>query len=85
MAARLETGRGADLRARRLWQRLVAEHASAPEAAEAHLEWARGLRRAGDADGARDHLEQLILTYPGSALVPQARRELDALRTGVAA
>ena len=85
MAARLETGRGADLRARRLWQRLVAEHASAPEAAEAHLEWARGLRRAGDADGARDHLEQLILTYPGSALVPQARRELDALRMGVAA
>lgn len=85
MAARLETGRGADARARRLWQRVAVEHAAAPEAAEAHLEWARGLRRAGDGDGAREHLEHLILTYPGSALVPQARRELDALRPGVAA
>jgi len=85
MAARLETARGADLRARRLWQRVAAEYAAAPEAAEAHLEWARGLRRAGDGEGAREHLEHLILSYPGSALVPQARRELDALRTGVAA
>ena len=84
MAARLETGRGADGRARRLWQRVATEHAAAPEAAEAQLEWARGLRRAGDGDGAREHLEHLILTYPGSALVPQARRELDALRPQVA-
>jgi hypothetical protein len=30
--------------------------------------------------GAREHLETLILDYPDSALVPQARRELDALR-----
>ena len=63
----------------------ASRHATAaPEAAEAQLEWARGLRRAGDGDGAREHLEHLILTYPGSALVPQARRELDALRPQVA-
>jgi hypothetical protein len=28
-------------------------------------------------------LEHLILTYPQSALVPQARRELDLARAGI--
>jgi hypothetical protein len=41
------------------------------------------LGRAGDTAGAVDRLEHLILTYPQSALVPQARRELDLARTGV--
>ena len=66
-----------------LWQRVANEHEKAPEAPEAHLEWARGLKRRGDVAGARARLEHLIINYPGSALVPQARRELDALRTGV--
>lgn len=79
MAARLETARGADRRAVPLWQRVTAEHATSPEAAEAYLEWARALARGGDRDGARARYETLILTFPGSALVPQARRELDAL------
>ena len=82
MAARVETARGAEARAVALWTRVATEFASAPEAAEARLEWGRALRRRGDRRGAREQLEHLILTYPGSALVPQARRELDALPAG---
>ncbi len=62
-----------------LWQRIIAEFDEAPEAAEAELEWSRALRSAGDASAAREHLEHLILTWPQSALVPQARRELGLL------
>lgn len=79
IAARVSTSQGDDARAMRLWDRLAARHPETPEAAEAHLDWARTLRRRGDVSGARTHLETLILTYPGSALLPQARRELDAL------
>lgn len=79
MAARLETSRGADVRALPLWTRVAESYAEAPEAAEARLEWGRLLKRRGDARGARSQFETLILTYPTSALVPQARRELDAL------
>jgi len=82
MAARVETSRGADARAVSLWTRVATDFASAPEAAEARLEWGRALRRRGDRRGAREQFEHLILTYPGSALVPQARRELDALPAG---
>jgi hypothetical protein len=81
IAARIETARRADRRALALWERVATKYAQAPEAPEAYLEWSRGLRRRGDVSGARDRLEHLILTYPGSALVPQARRELDALRS----
>jgi hypothetical protein len=63
-----------------LWQRIVEQHATAPEAAEAELEWARALRRSGDIAGAIAHLEHLILNAPQSALLPQARRELDLVR-----
>ena len=42
------------------------------------------LEARGDASGAGERLEHLILTYPNSALVPQARRELETLRSGVA-
>jgi tetratricopeptide (TPR) repeat protein len=66
-----------------LWQRIVEGHAEAPEAAEAELAWARVLRRRGDGKGAIAHLEHLILTYPTSALVPQARRELELARGNV--
>ena len=41
------------------------------------LEWARLLRRRGDTSGAIAHLEHLILNSPDSALLPQARRELE--------
>ncbi len=82
LAARIETARRDEERSLTLWKRVAAEHPESPEAAEADLEWARGLRRRGDIPGARERLEHLILTYPSSALVPQARRELDTLRVG---
>jgi len=61
----------------------VQQHAQSPEAPEAELEWARALRQSGDAGAATERLEHLILTYPQSALVPQARRELDEIRRAV--
>ena len=54
---------------------------SAPPAAE--LEWARVLVRQGRAADALPHLEHLILTYPGSAFVPEARRELERARGAI--
>lgn len=82
LAARVQSARHQDGPAIALWQRILTQYPIAPEAAESDLEWARTLRRKGDVAGAIDHLEHLILTYPQSALVPQARRELDAVRTG---
>lgn len=63
-----------------LWKSLVTSHATMPEAAEAELEWARLLLKRGDRAGAITHLEHLILTWPESALLPQARRELEEAR-----
>jgi hypothetical protein len=80
MAARLLTARGDDARAVPLWMRIVTEYVSSPEAPEGDLEWARAAIRAKDTGTATTRLEHLLLTYPTSALVPQARRELDALR-----
>jgi tetratricopeptide (TPR) repeat protein len=51
---------------------------AAPPAAE--LEWARLLVRDGRAAEAIPHLEHLILTYPNSASVPEARRVLERAR-----
>ena len=82
-AARIYSARHDDTAAIALWDRIVKDYASAPEAAEAELEWARTLRRNGDRAGAVEHLEHMILTYPRSALVPQARRELDLARQSV--
>jgi hypothetical protein len=66
-----------------LWERIVREYAASPEAAEADLEWARTLRRTGDNRGAIARLEHLLLTYPQSALAPQARRELGLARNAI--
>ena len=79
LAARLHHGRGDWARAEPLWQRILERHEGSPEAAEADLAWARSLQSRGDRAGARARLEHLILSYPTSALVPQARRALDAL------
>jgi tetratricopeptide (TPR) repeat protein len=78
--ARVRAARNDSKGAITLWQRIVEQHATAPEAAEAELEWARALRRSGDIAGAIAHLEHLILNAPQSALLPQARRELDLVR-----
>jgi tetratricopeptide (TPR) repeat protein len=82
-AARIVSARHDDSSAIALWQRIVNDYSAAPEAAEAELEWARTLRRKGDTAAAVQHLEHMILTYPRSALVPQARRELDLARQSV--
>lgn len=81
VGARLNAARGVD--ATPLWQRIVAEFAATPEAVESELEWARALRKKGDAAGAATHLEHLILSAPQSALLPQARRELELARGAV--
>ena len=41
---------------------------------------ARLLTRSGRSEAAAERFEHLILTYPASAVLPAARRELDALR-----
>ena len=79
-AARIHAARGDAKSALASWQRIVAQHGDAPEAAEAELEWARALRHGGDTQGAIAHLEHLILSAPESALLPQARRELELAR-----
>src|SRR5436190_1756718 len=54
---------------------------AAPPAAE--LAWARLLLRHGKAEDAVAHLEHLILTYPTSAVVPEARRELERAKGAI--
>jgi tetratricopeptide (TPR) repeat protein len=82
-AARMYAAHGAEQRAAPLWEAIVTRTPDAPEAPEAELEWARALRREGKATAAVARLEHLILTYPQSALVPQARRELELARRAV--
>jgi tetratricopeptide (TPR) repeat protein len=82
-AAQLRAALHDDTQAVALWRRIVEQQSATPEAPAAELEWARALRRHGDNAGAVARLEHLILTYPQSALVPQARRELDLARSGI--
>ena len=82
-AARLHGARGDLARAVPLWRAVVDRYPASAEAPEAELEWARALRRGGDAAAAIARLEHLILTYPNSALVPQARRELELARANI--
>jgi len=82
-AAQLRAELHDDAQAIALWKRIVEQESATPEAPSAELEWARALRHRGDAAGAVARLEHLILTYPQSALVPQARRELDLARAGI--
>jgi tetratricopeptide (TPR) repeat protein len=82
-AGQLRAGLRLDAQAIPLWQRVVEQYASSAEAPAAELEWARALRRRNDSAGATRRLEHLILTYPQSALVPQARRDLELLRNSI--
>src|SRR3989441_7372271 len=54
---------------------------AAPAAAE--LDWARLLVRRGQSVEAIPHLEHLILTYPNSAFVPEARRVLERAKGAI--
>ncbi len=83
VAARLYRSTPDSLRSPGIWKMLIEQYAQAPEAAEADLEWARTLRRHGDNADAVTRLEHLILTYPQSALVPQARRELELAKGAI--
>ena len=82
-AAHIDAARRNDAGAVALWSTILERHSDTPEAAEADLLWARLLRRNGDAAAAIARLEHLILNYPASALVPQARRELELARGGI--
>jgi len=82
-AAQVHALGGRDSDAVALWQRILTQEKDSPEAPQAELEWARLLRRKKDLAGASSHLEHMILTYPSSALVPQARRELELVKSGI--
>src|SRR5213593_1156714 len=60
--------------------RAAGQGAAAPAA---ELEWARLLERRAETAEAIRHLEHLILTYPGSAVVPEARRELERAKGAI--
>jgi hypothetical protein len=83
-AARLEdarTGNGSNTHALLLWKRIRNDYPKSAEAPEASLAWAQSLARAGDNKGAIAQLEAMLLDYSDSAMAPQARRELERLRT----
>ncbi|MES2521086.1 MAG: hypothetical protein V4617_00205 [Gemmatimonadota bacterium] len=79
LAARLVHGK----ESMALWDRIVASHPKSPEAPEALLSSARALRDAGDKAAATARLERLLVEYPQSALLPQARRDLERLRGAI--
>ncbi|MDB4875703.1 MAG: hypothetical protein JWM41_2149 [Gemmatimonadetes bacterium] len=82
-AAQLQAALKHDTDAVALWTRIVDTEKDTPEAPQAELEWARLLRRKGDVASATTHLEHMILAYPQSALVPQARRELELAKSAI--
>jgi tetratricopeptide (TPR) repeat protein len=83
MAARIRSARHDTAGAEAIWARILHDYPASPEAPAAELAWARQLRAAGNARDALARLEHLILTYPESALVPQARRELELARQAI--
>ena len=83
LAAQIQSGLKNDVAAIALWTRIVEKDPDSPEAPQSELEWARTLRRKGDTAGATSHLEHMILAYPQSALVPQARRELELVKSAI--
>lgn len=82
-AASVEAEQRHEVQAIALWQQIIELQATTPEAAEAELNWARLLRKRGDRLSAITHLEHLILSWPDSALLPQARRELELARGAI--
>jgi len=82
-AAQIQLAMKHDADAVTLWQKILEQEKDTPEAPQAELEWARMLRKKNDVAGASTHLEHLILAYPQSALVPQARRELELSKMSI--
>lgn len=67
----------------KLFDEVVRTGGTGAAAPAAELDWARLLARRGMAADAVQHLEHLILSYPGSALVPEARRELGRVKEAI--
>lgn len=82
LAGRLSHARGDADAAERLYRAAASKDAPATAPA-AELALAELLLEARRGEEAVAQLEHLILTYPESALVPQARRRLDQARGGV--
>jgi tetratricopeptide (TPR) repeat protein len=82
-AASVQSEQKHETQAIALWQQIIEMHATTPEAAEAELDWSKLLRKRGDKVSAIAHLEHLILSWPDSALLPQARRELELARGAI--
>jgi tetratricopeptide (TPR) repeat protein len=79
-AARLAAGGRDAAGAEALWREVAERFDSSRAAPEADLALARALADRGDVKGAAARLEAMILAHPQSALVPEARRELDRVR-----
>jgi tetratricopeptide (TPR) repeat protein len=83
-AAMPGAGTGAhDSTAAALFAEVVRTGGDGAAAPAAELAWARLLLRGGATADAVAHLEHLILTFPGSAVVPEARRELERARGAI--
>ena len=80
IAARM--GEAQQSTARDLFEQVVRSDSGAAAPA-AELEWARLLLREAKPQEAVNHLEHLILTYPTSAVVPDARRELERAKGAI--
>ncbi|HYL54646.1 MAG TPA: hypothetical protein VEU73_03610 [Gemmatimonadales bacterium] len=66
-----------------LFDQVVRTGGQGAAAPAAELEWARLLVRQGQSADAIQHLEHLILSYPASAVVPEARRELERAKGAI--
>jgi len=81
-AARMADRASSGPAAAEIRQRLVQEYPDAPEAGEATLALARHLsREQGNSEEAIRILEDLITRQPNAAVVPEARLELERLRS----
>src|SRR3989449_8429936 len=81
IAARLDTAQQRS--ALELFDEVLRGAGQGAAAPAAELEWARLLERRAETAEAIRHLEHLILTYPGSAVVPEARRELERAKGAI--
>src|SRR5437867_3491737 len=81
VAARLDSAQ--EETALALFDEVVHTAGQGAAAPAAELEWARLLERRAQTAEAMRHLEHLILTYPGSAVVPEARRELERAKGAI--
>jgi tetratricopeptide (TPR) repeat protein len=85
LAGRVATrmGSGQEGTAADLFADVVQHGGTGAAAPAAELEWARLLLRRARPTEAVSHLEHLILTYPTSAVVPEARRELERAKGSI--